>query len=169
MNTEYRDIRNLLEKYWQGETDIAEEKRIKNFFSQHAEKLPDDIEEVRGLFSFYEKELQISAPEFSFPAIQEIKTGKKSSGTIFLLLRKYWEYAAIVLLLTGSVILYQPVHHHKSLVASEDTYQDPQKAFEATQKALELLAANLNKGKTGMEKLALLNQAEQTVKGTNRR
>lgn len=166
---DYRDIRTLLEKYWQGESSLEEEKQIKLFFSRHPDKLPDDLEEIRDLFGFYEDELHMNAPEFPPLFIQDIKKKNDSPGRIFILLKSYWKYAAILLLLLGSMVLYQSVHHEKSLTTAEDTYQEPQKAFETTRKALELIAANLNKGKNGMEKLSLLNEAEQTVKGGDKK
>jgi hypothetical protein len=47
---------------------------------------------------------------------------------------------------------------------ADDTFQDPEKALDATQKALQILATNLNKSKEQMQKLALFHEAEQKVK-----
>lgn len=169
MNTDYRNIRGLLDKYWQGESTLEEEKQMRYFFSQHKEKLSDDLEEIRTLFGFYEMESQSVVPELTFPFLQEPKKESNSPLKVFSILRHYWEYAAILLFLLGSVVLYQPGHQKRALATAEDTYQDPQEAFETTQKALELIATNLSKGKNGMAKLSWLNQAEQTIKGADRK
>lgn len=163
---DYREVRELLEKYWQGESTLQEEKQLKDFFSLHKENLPTDLQQVAELFNFYEVEASQSMGDISLPGTDHLKV-KRNSKTIRL--KRYWKYAAIFILLLGSVLWYQSTTHQSqnNNVVAKNTYEDPEKAFEATQKALQILAANLNKGKEGMQKIALFHEAEQKVKEGN--
>lgn len=166
MNMDYREIREVLNRYWQGESTLEEEKRLKDFFHEHPEILPQDIEQAKGLFSFFEKESLVGTDAITLPETDRLKIKKPFVGRGIYLLKRYWEYAAIFLFLVVSVLLFNPKNQPEKLVTTgpKDTYQNPQQAFDATQKALEILAANLNKGKDEMQKLAVFNQAEEVVR-----
>lgn len=164
---DYREIRDVLNKYWQGESALEEEKQLKNFFHEHPEILPQDLEQARDLFRFFEKESLLQTDDIPLPATIRLKMKGTLAHRSIYLLKRYWEYAAIFLFLLTSVLLFNPKNHvEKPATATiKDTYQNPQAAFAATQKALELLAANLNKGKDEMQKLAIMNQTEEIVTG----
>ena len=164
MNTDYREIRDLLNKYWEGESTLEEEKKIKSFFHTHLDPLPDDLEQVRGLFGFYESESLGSAGNIRLPKADQLKKYAFKDRIRFL--KHYWEYAAIFLFVITNVVLFRPSHYRVSpTVDVKDTYENPEQAFAATQKALELLAANLNRGKDQMQKLAIMDQTEKIVNG----
>ena len=55
-------------------------------------------------------------------------------------------------------------HDNRSNLAEQDTYQDPIKARQEAERALNLLAVNLNKGMSHLEKAkALSDKTEKTV------
>lgn len=163
---DYREIREVLNTYWQGESSLGEEKQIKDFFHEHPEILPQDIEPARELFVFFEKESLIAADTIPLPLTNQLRRKESMAGHGVYLLERYWEYAAIFLFLLMSLLLFNPKNKTEKLQVAviKDTYQNPQQAFDAAQKALEMLAANLNKGKDEMQKLAVFNQAEELVK-----
>jgi hypothetical protein len=166
MNMDYREIREVMNKYWRGESTLEEEKQLKNFFHGHPEVLPQELEQVRDLFGFFEKESLVATDAISLPEKGRLKIKKPLAHRERYLLKSYWEYAAIFLFLLASVLLFNPKNRNEKSAAAmiTDTYQNPQQAFDATQKALALLAANLNKGKDEMQKLAVFNQAEEVVR-----
>lgn len=47
---DYKEIRNLIERYWQCETDKDEEKIIAGYYKQHS-NLPEDLEKWREWFT----------------------------------------------------------------------------------------------------------------------
>lgn len=166
---DYREIRILLERYWDGKTSVEDEKKLKDFFSEHHSGLPDDLKRVADLFGFFANESIITTGDISLPdresliwedAINERKTGKKK---IVLWMRHYWQYAAIFLLLLGSVLWFQPDSDTKI----QDTYQRPEQAYATTQKALQLIATTLNNSKEQMQKLALFKKAQEKVTGAS--
>ena len=70
------DINKLLEKYWNGETSIEEERFIKKHF-QEKEKDVNSIEKnLKGLFSYFEQEKQIKH-KTNIELSQETKASNK--------------------------------------------------------------------------------------------
>lgn len=163
---DYREARVLLNKYWEAETTLEEERKLKVFFASHEEQLPTDLSEAAPLFNFYHEEAAVKMPEWEAPSPWESKKGTVIRQGRLRIARNYWEYAAIFVLVLSSIWLLRPTAHNADKqVAVQDTYDDPQQAMIATQKALEILASNLNKGKNEMQKLALFNEARQKVEG----
>lgn len=161
---EYREARDILEKYWLGDSTLEEEKRLKDFFHSREDDLPADLQEVAGLFDFYEAEVSLGMSDNPQPEVCDLEVKRHVGTRPVKLWRRYWEYAAIFLLVLGSIWLFRPASRTVRETAAVDTFQSPQKAMEATQKALQVLAANLNKGKAEMQKLSIFNEAEQKVK-----
>lgn len=168
---DYSEIRASLEKYWEGQTSVEEEQQLKAFFNQRHEDLPSDLEQAADLFRFFSREADVSGAGVSFPTRMPLhapfKEGQeKGWPPVLVVISRYWEYAAMALLIAGSALWFQ-VGGNPALVnhPAEDTYQTPEEAFAATQKALQFIAANLNKSKTEMQKLALFHEVTQQVAG----
>lgn len=161
----YREVREVLKKYWDGESSLEEEQQLKEFFSAPAEDLPEDLKSDAALFQFYEKEGSQSAEDIPLPwdSIPEMEI--RHGNRFIELMKQSWKYAALFILILASVwVLRQGAKTTPVATTQQDTFRDPAKAMEATQQALQILAANLNKGKKQMEKIALFNQAEELVK-----
>lgn len=162
---DYREAGQLLDKYWKAETTLEEEQQLKNFFRSQTGALPPGLSEAAPLFGFYHEEATRKIPGMAAPWEQENKTAAKKPGRLRIW-RNYWEYAAIFVLVLSSMWILRPTSPPPGRQAAvQDTFDDPQQAMEATQKALEILAANLNKGKNEMQKLSLFNEARQKVNG----
>ncbi|HLS31864.1 MAG TPA: hypothetical protein VK021_13490 [Flavobacteriaceae bacterium] len=52
---EQQQINNLLDKYFEGETDLVEETKLRTYFANN-KTLPPELEEYRILFSYFEAE-----------------------------------------------------------------------------------------------------------------
>lgn len=167
---EYNEIRNILERYWEGETSLAEEAQLRDFFSGHTAELPADLREVAPLFAYFHAAGEDEMPELftDKPAPWEAKT--------VAIVKPFWyswmKYAAVLLMAAGlgySIFSYQ--NKRQSDVSGEmaftDTYSDPKVAYQQTQRALQILAKNLNTGKEQMEKLSYFHDATEMVKGNN--
>jgi hypothetical protein len=157
---DYNKIRTLLEKYWEAATSLEEEAQLRDFFVTHQHTLPEDLREAAPLFRYYHQE---SVREL--PAIQEARVTSISKTRPW----QHWmKYAAVLLIMAGiGYSLQQQRVKHDQLIVSEfgeDTYKDPEVAYKETQKALQLLARNLNKGTEQMEKLSYFNEATDKIK-----
>ena len=141
---ELNRIDTLLEKYFQGETTVLEDKDLKNYFS--SPDVAQHLEKYKPIFSYYSK---ASSEEFK----QTIALQTKKSKVRWLSIA-----ASIVVLLGISTFTYlnQP-EETKDL----GTYESPEAAFEATQKALSMLSKNVN---VGIESLSYINEFENSKK-----
>lgn len=158
---DYNKIRALLEKYWEAATSLEEEEQLREFFVTHQQPLPDDLREAAPLFRYFQLEIDQELP--AEPAARVVPITKKASPW------QHWmKYAAVLLIMAGIgySIQQQREKQYQLIVADfgEDTYQDPEVAYKETQKALQLLARNLNKGTEQIEKLSYFNEATDKIK-----
>lgn len=153
---DYKWISVLLEKYWEGETTLEEEAALRDFFSTSHPDLPDELLEAAPLFQYFQVEAE---KVWEAPPVKVVKLSPW---------RHWMKYAAVMLVAVG--IGYALKQHQQReqqvLVAMQEAdMNDPQKAFDQTKKALQLLAKNLHKGTSGMQKLSYFNEATAVVEG----
>jgi hypothetical protein len=137
-------VENLVEKYFQGETSIAEENELRNYFS--SSNVAQHLEQYKPIFGY-----------FSLAAVHQ------STGEIPLHFKKrnvaWISIAAAVVVLLG--IGTYDYNRDEVVPKSQDlgTYDDPQEAFIATQKALSLLSDNVN---VGIESVKYIQEYQST-------
>lgn len=136
---ELQNIKNLIEKYFDGTTSIQEEKQLKAYFSSN--QIAPELEKYRGLFSYFSSEQQTQTA-------QEIVIKPKPRFS-------FWIAASVVVALGLGIVLLQPKESELG------TFEDPEIALQETQKALRLVSENINKGK---EKMGYLQEFEKTKK-----
>ena len=141
----FNNIDILLEKYFQGETSIAEEKELRSYFS--SQDVAPHLEQYKAVFGYF---TQARKQEF---AQQIPQTAKKRNV-------KWLSVAASVLVLLGIATFFmintnEPVNHQHDL----GTYESPELAFKETQKALALLSSNVN---VGIESVRYIQEYEVT-------
>lgn len=157
---EYNEIRTLLNRYWEGETSLDEEDLLRSFFAENQHNLPADLQEAAPLFGYFAAE---AARELEAPTAIVVPMTTRPW--------QHWmKYAAVLLMAAGLTYSVQQFKakqdKDKATLAlnGEDTFNDPDKAYAATRKALELLAKNLNKGTAQVQKLAYFNEATDIIK-----
>lgn len=162
---EYNKIRTLLERYWEGESSLEDEEVLRSFYAAEHTDLPSDLLEAQPLFRYFTEEANLELP--ALPAMETVIAQLPP-----VIKQKPWEhwmkYAAIFLIAVGLGYAgrqyEEKVHRMDVVLAEKDTYDDPQKAFAATQKALRLLAKNLNKGTSQVQKVSYFNEATEMIK-----
>lgn len=135
-------IELLLEKYFQGETSIAEEKDLKNYFSSL--NVAQHLEQYKPMFGYFSQ-----AKEQQFEQQIPLQTKKRKVAWLSIA-------ASVVVLLgigTYSYVNYNNVNSNQNL----GTYDDPEVAFRETQKALALLSTQVN---TGIESVQYVKEYE---------
>ena len=123
-------IRSLLEKYWQGETSIADEKLIKEYFKKH----PDLSMEGQYFGKTASSREEVPAKAFEHP-------GRKRR-------LKWLSAAAAVLILLMSL----PLIFNNETAQEQFSVDNPTEAFEITRASLMMVSNGLNKGKTYSKK-----------------
>lgn len=123
-------IEIVLEKYFQGETSIAEENELKNYFS--SSDVAQHLEQYQSLFGYFSQ-----AKEQKFK--QEIPLQSKKRNVAWLSIAA----SVVVLLGIGTFTYFNYNNAEKQDLGS---YDDPEVALRETQKALALLSENVNVG-----------------------
>ncbi|HVU55167.1 MAG TPA: hypothetical protein VHD83_08925 [Puia sp.] len=129
---EREQVAQLLEKYWQAETTVEEERMLAEYFQ--GTDVPLEWEPYRDIFSFYAQEMEVKpGAELEERIMEQVRPRPRLRGA-------WWSAAAVIVLGLG-VSLYQ-----RNTPAMKDTYDDPQQALAAVQKALLIASRNMNKG-----------------------
>jgi hypothetical protein len=151
-------IKELLEKYWQAETSLAEEAELKEYFATNP---GDPNNPTAALFNYLSEEQQITMPNtLNDPA----KKPRINWMTPLL------KVAAVLLIVFSIVYIWLPKQKTTPIAATQsDTYDDPEKAYLETKKALLLIAHHLNEGKGYMTEINKINKAEQLIHSTDKK
>jgi len=153
---DYKKISVLLEKYWEGESTLEEEAALRDFFSTSHPDLPEELLEAAPLFQYFQVEAE---KVWEAPPVKVVKLSPW---------RHWMKYAAVMLVAVGigyALKQHQQRQQQVLVAMQQEDMNDPQKAFDQTKKALQLLAKNLHKGTAGMQKLSYFNEATAVVEG----
>lgn len=149
----------LLEKYWEGTATQEEEIQLKEYFSP-AEAYREFPKEAVW-FHYLRREKQLTDKnDLDFSFLDEEK-GSSSSWNFSYYLKIA---AAIAVVAISSFFVYKEINENKTAEKMiTDTFEDPQKAFEETKKALYILSKNLGKGQKEIQKASMLHEAKEKL------
>jgi hypothetical protein len=138
-------IENLINKYFEGETSIAEEKELNVYFSSF--DVAQHLKQYQPIFGYFSK-----ASTEQFTAKIPLQT-KRRNFVAWLSIA-----ASVVVLLGVGTLIYLDSNKASQFVNcnSED---NPEKVMQETQKALALVSEKLN---TGIESVSYINEYEST-------
>ncbi|BDU23343.1 MULTISPECIES: hypothetical protein [unclassified Flavobacterium] len=146
---ELNKIENLLEKYFQGETTIAEEKELREYFS--SPNVAQHLEQYKSMFGYFSLAKEQKST-YEIP----LQTKKRNVAWLSI------AASAVILLGIGTYYFASEQSTTTTAVASKTelgTYDDPEEALKATQKALALLSNNVN---VGIESVQYIKEYEQS-------
>src|SRR5690606_14967908 len=127
-----------------GQTTIKEEKELKQYFS--SESIAPELMPYQDMFRYFSKERHVETE-------REFTIKQKSTK------KWLWMAASVVVLLGVSLtFLKQPVQPDDL-----GTFDNPEIAFEETQKVLQLVAENLNRGKQKIEYIQEYENIKNTI------
>ncbi|MCE7863703.1 MAG: hypothetical protein DYG99_09195 [Bacteroidetes bacterium CHB5] len=155
-----KQIHQLLEKYWNCETSLEEERALREYFRG---QVPENLDEVAGLFRYFESQQQkeISSQDFDGQVKQQIRQ-HRPKGKLINLAFALRIAAGLVVVMVAAYFVRQEIR--KSYPAEvADTYSDPQLALEETKKALMMLSKGFNKAEKEAGRLKIFNEAEQKI------
>ena len=144
---EFNKIEDLLEKYFQGETSIVEENQLKEYFS--SSNVAQHLEQYKPMFGYFS---QVKEQK----STQEIPLKAKKRNVAWLSIAA----SVVVLLGIGTYFFVSEKNATPAVAQSElGTYDDPEEALAATQKALALLSNNVN---VGIESVQYIQEYQQS-------
>ncbi len=164
-------INLLLDKYWACLSSVEEEEILRNYFQQ--EDIPDTLKDTAALFRFYaaQSEQALNSEEFDNRMLHQLGTAEegilqKPRQKVLSLFRYYGRAAVLIVGVLVSAYFVKNEYERSRIQTAlvEDTFEDPQKAFEETKKALMLISSKFNKGKAEVEKMAVFHTVEKKVK-----
>ena len=138
-------INALLEKYFEGETTIAEENELKKYFSSAG--VAPHVQQYQPLFGYYTSETK---QNFEPKLVLQSNKNRKMSWLAVA--------ASLVVLLGVGIYTFNNVSNDKTN-KELGTYNDPEEAFRATQKALAMLSNHVN---VGIESIQYIENYENT-------
>ena len=153
---DYKYIEQLLERYWECETSTQEEEILKAFFSQDV--VPAQLARYKSLFVYEQQQAKLHlGSDFDNKVLEAVgqnephnalKVVKAQHITLVRRLRPLYRAAAAVAIVTllGTATQHSfdgsqkanPTGWDYNQSAYKDSYQDPQKAYEASVKTLQL-------------------------------
>ena len=138
-------IEKLIEKYFEGETSIAEENELKIYFS--STDVAQHLKQYQTIFGYFSQ-----AKEQQFT--QEIPLETKKRNIVMWL-----SVAASVVVMLGVGTFMYFESNKSQQFASCSPEDNPELALQQTQKALALVSEHLN---TGIESVSYINEYENS-------
>lgn len=158
-----RTVKVLLAKYEQGETTIAEEKALKEFFRN--EDVPAELQHEKMMFGFFDDAQNEGTEKIYHDIPNENNITISATKRTFSFRTRYGKIsamaAALVLLIGIGIILKQDAGFGNK--NKYGTYNDPKIAYAQTKNALMLISGKLNKGSRNLTKLSKLYEAQTLV------
>lgn len=168
-----KQLEELLQKYWDCETSLEEEERLREYFRTH--DVPENFKEATVLFSYFDRQRQKAVgPQFEDKVVKKLKSPAGKSIKIDFRQTGVWQtslrIAAGVAVLIAAVYFVAYEIHTKNTddVAMEDTFDSPEKALEETKKALLMISKGFGKAEQQAKKINVLNEAQDKVKNNTK-
>lgn len=145
-------IKNILEKYWEGESSLKEEQALRQFFNQ--EEVPDDLKQFQPLFQYFEQEqTAILNGDFDERLSERLQQESTPTTKVRSLNTYIKRIAAIAAIMIGVVFFFNYWNTwQENKVFAEHEKQEAKAAYEDAKTALLLLSKKLNKGTSKAEK-----------------
>ncbi|MCD4745687.1 MAG: hypothetical protein K8R58_05260 [Bacteroidales bacterium] len=154
-------IELLIEKYFNGETSLAEENELRLYFLK--ENIPVHLKMYKNIFKYFSESHTEKLPDENFDKKildkinkdQTITNNKPRRIKLYLIT----SVAACILLLIGLFFQFKNknLFNSKHKIQFADTYNDPQLAYAETKKALCMISSNFNMGTKDLKKLSQFN------------
>lgn len=154
------EVKILLQKYFEGETTLGDERLLSEYFSQ--EQVPEELMPYREWFAGLR--MEAGDPDFSvtkdstFTAagLQEkiLEKERRQRGRVRSMRYTLVGIAASLLVAMGSLFWYQQQPDYR------DTFDDPEEALAVAGETLAFVSAKYNKG---VEKLSSLEKLSESV------
>lgn len=167
-----KQLEELLQKYWNCETSLEEEERLRGYFRTH--DVPENFKEATLLFSYFDRQRQKAVgPQFENKVVKKLKAPIGKSVNLAHRQAGLWQtslrIAAGVAVLVAAIYFvgYEIRTKNKDEVAMEDTFDSPEQALEETKKALLMISKGFGKAEQQAKKINVLNEAQDKVKAND--
>lgn len=152
------DIKLLLDKFYEGDTNLEEEATLTEFFEQ--DNIPRELAAEAAQFKFYSEEAAITSPSVDFESkliesIEQYEAQRKVRKN-----RNYIYYsgaaAVVVLALTVYLNFFRSGSELDNFIHNDS---DPEIAYYETARALQIIADNMQEATRDLDKLNMVEQS----------
>lgn len=156
------EVERLLEKYWQTETTLEEEQKLREFFATGP--VPPALKGAADLFAFFQAE-KGKAIEQNFESAVTKQLKARQGGKLVSMIGygNMARIAAGIAVVVAATFLIRQEIRKNYPKEMQDTYSDPQLAFEETKRALQMISNSFGKAKKEASKMQMLNEAEKKI------
>ena len=156
------EVERLLEKYWQTETTLEEEQKLRDFFTTGP--VPPALKGAADLFAFFQAE-KGKAIEQNFEGAVTKQLKARQGGKLVSMIGygNMARIAAGIAVVVAATFLIRQEIRKNYPKEMQDTYSDPQLAFEETKRALQMISNSFGKAKKEASKMQMLNEAEKKI------
>lgn len=167
---DYDRIEQLLNRYWECETTLEEERELAAFFQSG--EVPEKWQKEAALFRYFGEERSEGqlGEFFDLRILEEVneldgRNKQNAKGKTRRLIQDISKVAAVVLVLVATVFVtreqYLDLDQDDPIVQSE---AEAREAYEQTKAALLMLSKSMNKGTEQVGKMAIFNEAQEIVR-----
>lgn len=156
-----KQLEQLLEKYWNCETSLEEEKQLREYFRG---SVPENLKDTADLFRYFEAQQShsIEGTDFDTVVRKKIKQQQPQGKSVSMVFNFARIAAGLLVVITATYFVRQEVRkaYPPEIV---DTYSDPKLALEETKKALMMISKGFNKAQKEAGKIKAFNEAEEKL------
>ncbi len=156
---ETQEIKQLLQRYFDGESTDADEKKLEAYFAgdEVADELKEYAEFFGGISELAQAEDNSALEEDIMDYILENEHRDK------IKFRRMWQtvtgVAATIIIVLGGFLFYQQRQQ-----PFQDTFKDPDKAYVVAEQTLEFVSEKYNKGLSALANFDKLTKAEEPLR-----
>jgi hypothetical protein len=158
-------MEELLKKYWNCETTLEEEKRLREYFG--GDNIPDQFKDAALLFRYFEETKKKSLSDVAFEGQVMRKVLPQKQSKIVKLLYNSMRIAAGLAVVIAATWFIRTEIRETTPQAVVDTYDDPKLAFEETKKALLMISKSFGTAEQQAKKINLFNEAQEEIQRKN--
>jgi hypothetical protein len=155
---DYNQLEALIKRYWDCETSLEEEERLREWFRTH--EVPERFKETAKLFSYFDEQKQKATDkQFDEKLLKNVQA--KSKGKSVNLWQTSLRIAAGIAVVAAAIFFVREEIQDKPDMAMTE---DQQKAFEETKKAFMMISKGFSTAEENAKKINVLNEAEDKIK-----
>lgn len=156
-----KEINDLLARYWNCETSLAEEQQLRDYFK--SDDIPSELRETAALFQYFGDNRKKSLRDISFDKLVLERVRPAGEGKVKRLFYNSMRIAAGLVVVMMAVWFIRNEVRESTPQEMVDTYDDPKLAFEETKKALMMISKSFGTAEQQAKKINMFNEAQEEI------
>jgi len=152
-----KQIKEILEKYYRGETSTEEDNLLRIFFS--GTDIPEHLKTEAQLFTYFTREKDNTLSGEMEKRLDSMISGSETRIPAMEINRRYyWISAAAVILILLGLFLDTQIRRNSILEVRQDTFEDPYLAYVEAKKVLYLMSDKMNAARKPLKNVEKLDE-----------